>query len=59
MMSSMCRVLIPFFFGFGPGIASGVRIDRRPTVDEAPTYARALGIEMPGTDGGPIEEFFS
>ncbi len=46
----------PFFFGFGPGIAEGVRIDRRPTVDEAPTYAAVLGIEMPGTDGSPVRE---
>ena len=46
----------PFFFGFGPDIAEGVRIDRRPTVDEAPTYAAVLGIEMPGTDGSPVRE---
>ena len=46
----------PFFFGFGPDIAEGVRIDRRPTVDEAPTIAAVLGAEMPWADGSPIEE---
>ncbi len=48
----------PFFFGFGPDIRAGVTVDRRPTVDEAPTVARCLGIEMPWADGKAIDEFF-
>ena len=46
----------PIFFGFGKDIKEGVLIERRPTVDEAPTYAKILGVEMPGVDGTPITE---
>ena len=48
----------PFFFATGPDIRSGVTVDRRPTVDEAPTFARCLGIDLPFADGKPVEEFF-
>ncbi len=46
----------PVFFGFGPGIKEGVILERRPTVDEAPTYAKLLGVEMPEADGTAITE---
>lgn len=46
----------PTFVAFGPAIKQGVVIERRPTVDEAPTYAKILGIEMPWADGNAIEE---
>lgn len=46
----------PVFFGFGPDIKAGVELDRRPTVDEAPTYAKIMGVEMPWADGKPIDE---
>ncbi len=46
----------PIFFGIGPRIRSGIEIERRNTVDEAPTYAKILGIDMPDTDGTPILE---
>ena len=46
----------PVFFAFGPDIKEGVILERRNTVDEAPTYAKILGVEMPGVDGTPIEE---
>lgn len=46
----------PVFFGFGPDIKEGVYLERRPTVDEAPTYAKILGVEMPWADGTPIVE---
>ena len=46
----------PVFFGFGPDIRSGVVLERRPIVDEAPTYAKILGVEMPDVDGTPILE---
>ncbi len=46
----------PVFFGFGPDIKRGVVLERRNTVDEAPTYAKILGAEMPWADGSPINE---
>ena len=46
----------PTFFAFGPDIRSGVELERRPTVDEAPTYAKILGAEMPWADGTAISE---
>ena len=49
----------PIFFGFGKDIKEGVIIERRPTVDEAPTYAKILGVEMPGVDGTPIVEMLN
>ena len=47
----------PIFLGFGPDIFPGVTIGRVPTVDEAPTYAKILGVEMPWADGKAIEGF--
>lgn len=46
----------PVFFAFGPAIKEGIQLERRPTVDEAPTYAKVLGVEMPWADGKPIDE---
>ena len=46
----------PTFFAVGPDIKKGVEIERRPTVDEAPTYAKILGVEMPWADGTAIDE---
>ncbi len=46
----------PTFFAFGPDIKAGVEIERRPFVDEAPTYAKILGGELPEADGGAIDE---
>ena len=48
----------PVFIGYGPDIKPGVVLERRPTVDEAPTYARVLGVGMPWADGHSIDEFF-
>ena len=48
----------PVFIGYGPDIKPGVVLERRPTVDEAPTYARVLGVGMPWADGHAIDEFF-
>jgi hypothetical protein len=31
-------------------------IDRRPIVDEAPTYAKLLGVDLSDAQGTPIEE---
>ena len=46
----------PVFLGFGPDIKQGVVLERRNTVDEAPTYAKILGAEMPWADGSAIDE---
>lgn len=46
----------PTLVAFGPAIRQGVEIERRPTVDEAPTYAKILGVEMPWADGKAIDE---
>lgn len=46
----------PTLVAFGPAIKQGVEVERRPTVDEAPTYAKILGVEMPWADGKPIDE---
>lgn len=46
----------PVFFAVGPDIKQGVYLERRPTVDEAPTYAKILGAEMPWADGVAIDE---
>ena len=47
----------PIFVAAGPDFKEGVVIDRRPIVDEAPTYAAMFGFDMPGADGTPIKEF--
>ena len=46
----------PIFFGAGPDIRSGVIIENGNFVDEAPTYAALLGIEMPWAQGKAIRE---
>lgn len=46
----------PTLIAFGPDIAPGARVARRSIVDEAPTFARLLGVELPGADGKVIDE---
>lgn len=46
----------PTLIAFGPHIRPGARLPRRPIIDEAPTYARILGVEMPEAEGVAIEE---
>ena len=41
----------PTLLACGPHIRSGVILDRRSILDEAPTYARILGVELPDADG--------
>lgn len=41
----------------GPDFMKNVIVERRPIVDEAPTFAKVLGFDMPSADGKPIEEF--
>ncbi len=47
----------PVFIANGPSINKGVSVERRPIVDEAPTYAKLLGVELPDADGVAIDEF--
>lgn len=46
----------PVFWAKGPHIRDGVTLDMRHTVDEAPTYAKLLGVELPEAQGTAIEE---
>lgn len=46
----------PMILAKGPDIREGARIDGSHIVNEAPTYAKILGVELPGTDGEAIEE---
>lgn len=46
----------PTLIAFGPDIKAGVRVPRRPIVDEAPTFAKLLNVELPDIDGSPIME---
>ncbi|MBR4421370.1 MAG: alkaline phosphatase family protein, partial [Erysipelotrichaceae bacterium] len=40
----------------GPDVKKGVVVERSSMVNEAPTMARMLGIEMENIDGKVIEE---
>jgi predicted AlkP superfamily phosphohydrolase/phosphomutase len=45
-----------WFVAAGPGVRAG-RLTHEPSLlDLAPTFSRILGVELPGTDGKPIEE---
>lgn len=46
----------PTLVAKGPHIKAGVEIERRPIVDEAPTYARLLGVTLPDAQGTSIDE---
>lgn len=47
----------PIFMAKGPDFAEDVVIENGRLIDEAPTYAKVLGVELPDTDGIPIMEF--
>lgn len=46
----------PTLFAFGPHIREGIVLENALLVDEAPTFAGALGIDMTGTDGRCLKE---
>ena len=48
----------PTLMAFGPGIQPGAHLDTARLVDEAPTFAHALGLTMPDTDGHCLTELF-
>ena len=43
---------------WGPDIQPGAHYDNARLIDEAPTYAYLLGIELPGAQGEPLTELF-
>lgn len=45
----------PVFLAMGPDIRPGVVIESGSIVDEAPTFAKILGIDFPETDGAAME----
>jgi predicted AlkP superfamily pyrophosphatase or phosphodiesterase len=49
----------PTMFGFGPGLKPGANIANARLVDEAPTFARILGLEMKDVDGVVLEEILN
>lgn len=48
----------PTLFAWGPDLKEGAVIENARLVDEAPTFAKALGIDMTGTDGRCLTELF-
>ena len=46
----------PTLIACGPHIRPGVTLARRSLLDEAPTYARILGVDLPEAEGKAIEE---
>ncbi|MDD6033521.1 MAG: alkaline phosphatase family protein [Oscillospiraceae bacterium] len=49
----------PTLIAWGPHMKPGALLKRAYLVDEAPTFARALGIELPDTDGRCLDELFA
>lgn len=52
-----CKGPQPVFVAKGPDFRENVTLETCSLVDEAPTYARLLGVELPGADGRALEEF--
>ena len=46
----------PVFVAKGPGFREGAELDACRLVDEAPTFARVMGVELPRADGRVLEE---
>ncbi len=47
----------PVFMAKGPDFKEGITLDRGLIVDEAPTYAKLLGVELPQAEGKPLDLF--
>lgn len=47
----------PVFMAKGPDFNENVVMENGRLIDEAPTYAKVLGVGLPDTDGTPIMEF--
>jgi predicted AlkP superfamily pyrophosphatase or phosphodiesterase len=48
----------PVFLAKGPDFAENVVLGDGRLIDQAPTYAKLLGVELPHAQGRAIEEFF-
>lgn len=48
----------PTLIAFGPDLQPGAVLERAALVDEAPTFAHALGLSLPDTDGRVLRELF-
>ena len=48
----------PTLISFGPDMKEGAVLSNANLVDEAPTFAHALGIELPNVDGRVLTELF-
>ncbi len=46
----------PTLFGFGPHMKPGAILENARLVDEAPTFARVLGLNMEDVDGAVLED---
>jgi predicted AlkP superfamily pyrophosphatase or phosphodiesterase len=46
----------PVLIAKGPGIKDGVVLEKGRIIDEAPTFAKLLGADLPDAQGKPIEE---
>ena len=44
----------PVFLGYGPSFRRGVVLPEGRIIDEAPTYARILGLDLPDAEGTPM-----
>lgn len=47
----------PVFLAYGPQIKKGVVIPKANIIDEAPTFAKILGLDFPEAEGEPITAF--
>ncbi len=48
-----------FFAGAGPDFLPGARVDSMRLIDEGPTLARILGVELKGAEGRAVENLLS
>ncbi len=46
----------PIFAAKGPDIRKDITLEKGRLIDEAPTFARILGVDLPDTDGQAVEE---
>ena len=49
----------PVFLGYGPSFRSGVILPEGKIIDEAPTYARILGLKLPEAEGTPMSRLLN
>ena len=49
----------PPFFAAGPHVRRGVTVERGRLIDEAPTWAAMLGVEMPSAQGQAVRELLN